>query len=159
MPSLVLSKQSDAKHAIIPKAYHWFFPEQVQQIECTTWECGDFVGAEIEPQLEMFSQLAAVDDNAVFECLVQRWHLERGATSSTMEMVLCPAYQTIIGMGQKAIPLILAELVSEGDDPDHWFWALQVLTGANPVSEEDEGNLRRMSRTWLDWAASEGYAR
>lgn len=61
-------------------------------------------------------------------------------------------------MGPRAIPLILAQLVSEGDDPDHWFWALQVLTGANPVSEEDEGNLRRMSAVWLEWAASQGYA-
>jgi hypothetical protein len=158
MPSLVLSKQSDAKFVVGQRAYQWFSQEQVQQIESTTWECNDFVGAEIERQLELFSQVAVVDDYAAFECLRQRWHSERGATSSIMEIVLCPAYQSIIGMGQKAVGLILAELESEGDDPDHWFWALQVLTNANPVSEEDEGNLRRMSRTWLAWAKTEGYA-
>lgn len=158
MPSLTLPKQYDAKHTISQRAYEWFFPEPVQQTEPSIWEYSEFVGAEIEQQLELFSQVVAVDDYSVFECLVQRWHSERGATSSTTEMVLCPAYQSIIGMGQKAVPFILAELASRADDPDHWFWALQMLTGVNPVLEEDEGNLRQMAKAWLDWAATEGYA-
>ncbi len=60
-------------------------------------------------------------------------------------------------MGPKVIELILAQLESEGDNPDHWFWALQVLSGTNPVSEEEEGNLRKMAKTWLRWAAANGY--
>jgi len=66
-------------------------------------------------------------------------------------MILCPSYQAIIGMGPPAIDLILARLKAEGDDPDHWFWALQILTGINPVPEEDEGNVRKMADTWLKW--------
>jgi hypothetical protein len=97
-------------------------------------------------------------DRIKFRRLVSRWRLERGARSSTTEILLAPAYQSIIGMGEKAVPLILAQLRSEGNQPDQWFWALQMLTGADPVQEEDEGNFRRMARAWLDWAAAEGYA-
>lgn len=100
-----------------------------------------------------------VDDRAVFQSLLQEWRSERGATSSVAKMVSCRSYLTIIGMGKsRAVQLILAQMESEGNDPDHWFWALQILTGVNPVSEEDEGDLQAMARTWLDWARRSGYA-
>lgn len=111
-----------------------------------------------DEQLEIFTE-QIVDDNFIFQTLVEQWRSERGTTSSTTEMVMCPAYQNIIGMGPRAIQFILAELVLEGDNPDHWFWALQVLTRVNPVSDEDEGDLRKMTAAWLKWAASKGYAR
>ena len=88
----------------------------------------------------------------IFKELTRKWHEERGATSSTQDILLSHAYQSIIGMGPKAVPLILAQMESEGDDPDQWFWALQVLTGANPVSEDDEGDFQAMARTWIGWA-------
>lgn len=101
-----------------------------------------------------------VDDRAVFESLVQQWRAERGATSSVARMVACRSYGTIISMGRdRAVELILAQMKSEGDDPDHWFWALQILTGENPVSVEDEGNLQAMAKAWLDWGTKSGYAR
>jgi len=93
----------------------------------------------------------------IFKNLVAQWRNERGSTSSTSKMVACPAYAKIMGMGPKAIPLILAQLRSEGDNPDHWFWALQSMTLANPVADEDEGNLRRMAAAWLEWGAKEGH--
>jgi hypothetical protein len=157
MPPLVLSKTYDTEPVIVQRAYKWFFPEHVQQIQPNPEFYEVVLVTPTVRQLEIFAQ-QAVDDYFIFKCLMDRWRVERGATSSTTEMVLCPAYQSIIGMGPKAIRFILAELVSEGNDPDHWFWALQVLTGTNPVSEEDEGNLRRMSRAWLEWARSEAYA-
>ena len=116
------------------------------------------IDEEFQRQFEIPYEVV-VDESAVFKTLAQRWRNERGSTSSITEMVLCPAYQSIIGMGPKAMRFIIAELRSEGDDPDHWFWALQALTGVNPVSEEQEGNLREMANAWLSWAASEGYAR
>jgi len=60
-------------------------------------------------------------------------------------------------MGDKAIPLILRQIENEGDDPDHWFWALQAITRANPVSENARGDMREMARAWLDWAYMAGY--
>lgn len=98
------------------------------------------------------------EDWLKFQNLVAQWRRERGAMSSITEMVLCLAYQSIIGMGPNVVPLILAQLESERDEPDQWFWALQVLTGENPVSREDRGNYLRMAQSWLAWARNREYA-
>ena len=85
--------------------------------------------------------------------LVQQWQAATLFTSSTSEMVAHPAYQQIIAMGNAAVPLILAELRR---DPDHWFPALKVITGEDPVPACDRGNLERMTHAWLDWAKRRG---
>jgi hypothetical protein len=92
-----------------------------------------------------------------FQGLRSRWHDERGATSSITEMAMCDSYLRIIGMGQKAVPLILHQMEREGSEPDQWFWALQILTEADPVPEEERGDFEAMSRTWRDWAARNWY--
>ncbi|MDE0105247.1 MAG: hypothetical protein OXN89_22965 [Bryobacterales bacterium] len=61
-------------------------------------------------------------------------------------------------MGDRALRPILEQLEAEGDDPDQWFWALQVITGEDPVKREDRGNFRKMAKAWLEWARYEGYA-
>ena len=78
--------------------------------------------------------------------------------SSITEAVLCSAYQSIIGMGELAVPFLFAQLDSEGNEPDQWFWALQAITGADPVKDEDRGNYVNMAASWLDWAKNQGYA-
>ena len=50
--------------------------------------------------------------------------------------------------GEEIVPLILQEL---RERPDMWFWALRVLTGANPVRGEDAGRLALMAESWLEW--------
>ena len=92
-----------------------------------------------------------------FQRLVGQWHVERGASSSITQTVLCSAYQSIIGMGQPAVSLLLDQLKSEGDDPDQWFWALCAITGCQPVPEKDVGNFVQMARHWLDWGRRNGY--
>jgi hypothetical protein len=93
-----------------------------------------------------------------FKDLIAQWHAERGATSSITEMAMCDAYLKIIAKGPEiAVPLILAQLRSEGDEPDQWFWALHLLTGIDPVAEEDRGDFVKMSRAWLAWGDTEGY--
>ena len=98
-----------------------------------------------------------ISDAALFQQLASQWRIERGATSSITQMAMCSSYQRIIGMGGKAIPLILRQLENEGDDPDHWFWALQAITREDPVPQEAQGNMREMARAWLDWAYMERY--
>jgi hypothetical protein len=88
----------------------------------------------------------------VFKELVEQWRAERRATSSITAMAMCDAYQKIIGMGPDAIPLIIGQLRSEADEPDQWFWALQVLTGVNPVADEDRGDFVKMAQSWINWA-------
>lgn len=90
----------------------------------------------------------------IFLNLMQKWKSETEFHSSTTNIVLNPAYQQIIGLGVRAVPLILSELEK---GPDHWFWALQSITGENPVSPEKIGNIRAMTTSWLDWGHSRGY--
>ncbi len=88
-----------------------------------------------------------------FARLAERWRKDTRFVSSIHEMVLHPAYQQIIGMGQEALPFILRELTHH---PDHWFWALHSITGVDPVPVEDRGNLAAMTRHWLRWAQEQG---
>ena len=69
-------------------------------------------------------------------------------------MAMLPCYQQIIGMGERAVPLILEELSRE---PDHWFWALEAITQENPVPCDAAGNVRLMAEAWVAWGAHEGY--
>lgn len=89
-----------------------------------------------------------------FHALARQWKEETPFLSSVTEMATHPAYQQVIGMGEAVLPLIFAELRRE---PDHWFWALQAITGENPVPPADRGNLRRMADAWLTWATEHGY--
>ena len=91
-------------------------------------------------------------DELKFSSLRDKWYEERGVTSSLTEMVLCPSYLSIIGMGERALPLILKQIEREDDDPDHWFAALRAITGANPVPKNAYGDTVRMADAWLSWA-------
>ena len=92
-----------------------------------------------------------------FHYLVSQWRKERGATSSITEMVMCRSHLHIIGTGPVAIPFILREMEDEGDDPDMWFVALQMLTGADPVTDDARGNFKKMAVLWFDWAHRHGH--
>ncbi len=83
-----------------------------------------------------------------FARLAEQWRAETGMLSSLNEMAMHPAYQQIIGMGETAVPLLLRELART---PDHWFWALRAITGADPVPAADRGKLPRMAEAWLKW--------
>lgn len=94
------------------------------------------------------------DLEEAFLGLAEQWQQETGMLSLATKMVMHPAYQRIIGMGQPVVPLILRELERE---PDHWFWALQSITGANPVEPEQRGRLTQMAEAWIRWGKEHGY--
>jgi len=83
-----------------------------------------------------------------FRKLVRQWKQDTAALSSITHIARHPAYQRIIGMGEKALPLILQELQRE---PDEWFWALTAITGASPIPTEASGDLAQMAEAWLRW--------
>lgn len=91
-------------------------------------------------------------DESIFSGLVASWHRERGISSSITRITATDAYLKIIGMGQRALPLILKQLKAEGEKPDHWFVALHAITNENPVSPEIRGNMKAMANAWLAWA-------
>jgi hypothetical protein len=98
---------------------------------------GEFTEADLAPSIE---------DR--FHDLVQQWKEETRFLSSVHQMVSNPSYLQIIGMGKEALPLLLKELRRE---PDHWFVALQAITGANPIPAAARGNLDAMAQAWLTW--------
>lgn len=89
-----------------------------------------------------------------FNVLASTWRRETALQSSVTTLAMHPAYQQIIGLGELGLPLIFQELRRE---PDHWFWALQAITGENPVSEENAGDLEAMASDWLAWAKAHDY--
>jgi hypothetical protein len=86
--------------------------------------------------------------------LRDQWLSERGPESSTSRLVLHPAYQTIIGMGSDAIPLLLRELEQR---PDAWFWALRAITEENPVPAQAAGDGQAMAKAWIRWGKERGF--
>jgi hypothetical protein len=86
--------------------------------------------------------------------LAKEWKASCGPTSSVTQLAMNPAYQRIIGMGTEAVPLILQELERS---PDHWFWALNAITGADPVESADKGSINRMAKAWIRWGKEQGY--
>ena len=89
-----------------------------------------------------------------FERLARSWKESIGPTSSIHKMSMHSSYQQIIAMGYSAVSLILEDLQRE---PNHWFWALRAITGADPVQIENQGNIREMANDWLTWGRSHGY--
>jgi hypothetical protein len=83
--------------------------------------------------------------------LASQWKEACGFLSSTTAMVHHPAYQAIIGLGPPVVPLLLRELEKE---PAHWFEALKAITGQDPVSPKDWGNIPAMASAWLAWGRS-----
>ena len=88
-----------------------------------------------------------------FTDLAAQWKRERGPHSSSARLAEHPAYQQIIDLGPEVVPLLLRELDHQ---PDHWFRALQALTGVNPVPAESRGNLKAMAAAWLAWGREQG---
>ncbi len=86
--------------------------------------------------------------------LAEQWRRDTGMLSVISKISMHPAYQRIIGMGQPVVPLIMRELERE---PDHWFWALNSITGANPIKVQQRGNLYQMAQAWIEWGRENGY--
>lgn len=88
------------------------------------------------------------DIKGEFAKLTEQWKKDRRAASSTSSIVTHQAYQRIISMGAEVVPYILKELERE---LDHWFWALKVITGHDPVPPENRGNMKKMADAWIAW--------
>jgi hypothetical protein len=89
----------------------------------------------------------------LFEVLATEWKQKSRYMSNTAQMALLWCYQRIIGMGWPAVPLILEELQRE---TNHWFWALEAITGENPVPRELAGDVRGKTQEWIKWGTAKG---
>jgi hypothetical protein len=88
-----------------------------------------------------------------FDRLRDDWKSKTRHLSNTAQISLVFPYQMIIGMGPQVVPLILAELEKE---TDHWFWALEAITGENPVAKHEVGDMEASAQAWLSWGKRNG---
>lgn len=113
----------------------------------------------MEADAELAKQIVAALNNFVpnleqkFKGLVQEWKEETLIESSSTKKILSIPYQKIIGLGPAVVPLLLEELAAR---PDHYHWALFVITGENPVHPEDRGDLEMIRYQWLRWGEKKG---
>ena len=89
-----------------------------------------------------------------FRRLAAAWQRETDYLSSMAEASSHPVYQEIIRLGPDVIPLLLRDLQAHHT---HWFAALQMLTGAQPIPRSAAGNIPKMIEAWLRWAKNNGY--
>ena len=92
-------------------------------------------------------------DRERFVNLADQWEHETVLLSSTDQVTEHPAHQEIISMGEPVLPLILERMKSHGG---HWFHALHQITGTDPVSPDDRGNVPAMQESWLHWGEHNG---
>ncbi|TAG94436.1 MAG: hypothetical protein EAZ09_11110 [Oscillatoriales cyanobacterium] len=90
-----------------------------------------------------------------FYALASDWEKEVAGLSSTAQMSQHPAYQEIINMGVKIVPLLLSELQKS---PLYWLSALSAITGENPIKPEQRGRVKQMALAWIEWGRNQGYA-
>jgi hypothetical protein len=89
-----------------------------------------------------------------FTRLATKWHQAVAHQSSSRVRDNHPAYQEIIRLGPPVVPLLLRDLER---NRRHWFTALVAITGVNPVTREDAGDIPRMIEAWLRWGRENGY--
>lgn len=98
-------------------------------------------------------QLAPQDIRAEFNELAEQWRDETGHMSSAISFTQHPAYLRIIAMGPAVVPFILEDLARTHS---HWFVALRLITGENPVKLDDKGSVQRITDAWITWGRERG---
>ena len=89
-----------------------------------------------------------------FRFLADTWERDVAYLSSAAARLNHPAYREIVKLGKDVIPLMLRDME---DKHTHWFFALEEITGADPVPESDAGNIPKIVQAWLGWAKEHGY--
>ncbi len=86
-----------------------------------------------------------------FSRLSEMWLRETRYTSDIQ--LEHPAYEQIIALGERVVPVILEDLSRKSN---HWFIALKAITGENPVPEDHIGKVELMRNDWLVWGRIKG---
>ena len=55
----------------------------------------------------------------------------------------------------RCVPQVHPRLELERE-PDHWFWALEAITGESPVPESDAGDIEASALAWVEWGREKG---
>jgi hypothetical protein len=85
----------------------------------------------------------------LFNNYKNNWVNETMFSSDPYEITSNRNYIEIIGLGRAVLPFILEDLQNTYN---HWFVALQEITGENPINQQIAGNIAEMTKAWLSWA-------
>ena len=96
-------------------------------------------------------EVVSLHSRVRFAAALAAWRHDSLFDSFPNRMKRHPSFQSIVAEGNKAVPLIAAELRRE---PSFLFLALEEITGENPVSEDAQGNLQATVAAWLTWLRS-----
>ncbi len=130
-------------HAELRRHHDWRQPEHHRRLNRTFRRFVSLV------QKRVISASLDVSIEATFELLAERWKEETRLLSSMSKKILNTSYLRIIGLGPRALPLILRELKRE---PAYWFYALSSIAGEDPAAEET--SFDGAVRAWLEWGAA-----
>jgi hypothetical protein len=97
-------------------------------------------------QVVLISVSGVTDITSEFKDLAKQWKEDTLYSSSLEEISFHPAYQTIMAMGEKVLPLIFRELNKQFG---HWFYALAHI--AREDAANGAQNLEDARQRWLDW--------
>jgi hypothetical protein len=100
-----------------------------------------------------YGEQAVVEKDWIeFSALVSAWKRETRLSSSLRNVFASAYYKSITTMDpDKVVPLIIRQLILEGSSPYHWFSALVALTNGNSPPPALGGNVRDISRWWIEW--------
>lgn len=81
--------------------------------------------------------------------LKKNWKEDTLFVSSGSVIVSNSSYREIIELGDIAIPWIIEDLKETNA---HWFFALEKITGQNPIKKENIGDIDMMKEDWIEWS-------
>lgn len=105
-------------------------------------------------ELPLPAPMRSESTEAIFEKLLATWREETALSSSFTEIIINQSYQSIIGLGTEAVPLLMRELTR---GPDHLGWALASITRENPITDEMAGDIIAQTEAWIAWGRLHGY--
>lgn len=89
-----------------------------------------------------------------FRRLADKWEEETRGYAFRSRAVQHVEHQQIVDLGEQVIPWMLEDFAAGKGD---WFYALRLLTGADPIKEEERGYVPRMRAAWLEWGRQHGW--
>jgi hypothetical protein len=91
---------------------------------------------------------ASISTKELFRTLSEKWKAETSHISLVTQRISHPEYLKILSMGKTVVPYILEELEH---DIEHWFHALTLLTGENPIPRDFRGTTEEAAQLWIRW--------
>lgn len=125
---------------------------RLKNVESRNWQL-EQENAALRSALRAANHLEPGTIKQRFQELADQWREQTGHMSSAISFTQHPAYLRVIAMGPAVVPFILEDLERTRS---HWFVALRLITGENPIKSEDKGNVRRMAEAWIAWGRERG---